>query len=208
MRRIAYLLGAVVLLAAGVAVAAYATPGNDPPGRDPCSHGATGKPCRPDPQPDRGKDCDHHGKQGGVNEDHCKPPTTTVPTTTVPTTTVPTTTVPTTTTPTTTTPTTTTPTTTTPTTTTTPSPTTTTPPAVTPPVTPPATTSTTTAPPTTTTEASPPVTARPKPGAPKKRTTVQTKPPKLTGNPKTDKCKDLHNGTMKCKGVIVTPAQG
>lgn len=42
-----------------------------PPGQDPCSHGATGKPCRPDPQPNNGKDCEKHGKNGGVNEDHC-----------------------------------------------------------------------------------------------------------------------------------------
>jgi hypothetical protein len=39
---------------------------------DGCDHGATGKPCRPDPQPTRGKDCVKHGNHGGVNEDHCK----------------------------------------------------------------------------------------------------------------------------------------
>lgn len=38
---------------------------------DGCQHGNSGKPCRPDPQPDRGKDCLPHGKWGGINEDHC-----------------------------------------------------------------------------------------------------------------------------------------
>ena len=94
-----------------------------PPGQGECGHGNTEKPCKEDPQPDKGKDCEAHGNQGGVNEDHCKDeettPTETTPTTptettpTTPTETTPTT--PTTTTPTTTTPTTTTPTTTTPT---------------------------------------------------------------------------------------------
>src|SRR3954464_11587619 len=61
---------------------------NQPPGRDPCSHGATGKPCRPDPQPTHGKDCEHHGNNGGVNEAHCAGGTTTSTTTaTTPTTT-------------------------------------------------------------------------------------------------------------------------
>lgn len=49
---------------------------------DGCDHGATSKPCRPDPQPEHGKDCLVHGQHGGVNEDHCLPTTTT--TTTVP----------------------------------------------------------------------------------------------------------------------------
>lgn len=77
----------IVLASAGV-FTAFALAGKPPapPGKDPCSHGNTGKPCRPDPQPDRGKDCEKHGKQGGVNEDHCKgetqPPTTTTTTTT------------------------------------------------------------------------------------------------------------------------------
>jgi hypothetical protein len=34
------------------------------------------------------------------------------------------------------------------------------------------------------------------------------KPVKLTGNPKVDKCKDLGNGTMRCKGVVVTQGSG
>lgn len=38
---------------------------------DGCDHGATGKACRPDPQPDKGKECQVHGNHGGINEDHC-----------------------------------------------------------------------------------------------------------------------------------------
>ena len=52
---------------------------------DGCDHGATGKACRPDPQPQHGKDCEVHGRHGGVNEDHCS--ATTVTTGTIPTTT-------------------------------------------------------------------------------------------------------------------------
>lgn len=37
---------------------------------DGCDHGATSKPCRPDPSPN-GKDCLPHGNHGGINEDHC-----------------------------------------------------------------------------------------------------------------------------------------
>lgn len=43
---------------------------------DGCDHGATGKPCRPDPS-EHGKDCEVHGNHGGVNEDHCLSVTTT-----------------------------------------------------------------------------------------------------------------------------------
>lgn len=32
--------------------------------------------------------------------------------------------------------------------------------------------------------------------------------PKLTGNPKKDKCKNLGDGTLRCKGVVVIPANG
>ena len=47
-------------------------PPNDPPGQGECQHGNSGKECKPDPQPDHGKDCEEHGpKEGGVNEDHC-----------------------------------------------------------------------------------------------------------------------------------------
>lgn len=73
----------VSLIAACGFFAAIAFAGNgNPPGRDPCSHGNSGKDCRTDPSTN-GKDCDPHGKNGGVNEDHCKGTTTsTVPTTT------------------------------------------------------------------------------------------------------------------------------
>lgn len=40
-------------------------------GADGCDHGATGKPCRQDPQGSRGQDCEDHGRFGGRNEDHC-----------------------------------------------------------------------------------------------------------------------------------------
>ncbi len=65
------------LLIAGVGIFSGLAVGKTPPGQDPCSHGNTGKPCRPDPQPSHGKDCLHHGKKGGVNEDHCVGTTTT-----------------------------------------------------------------------------------------------------------------------------------
>jgi hypothetical protein len=92
LKNVAVLLAAATMIVAG-AVAATALGGNphgQPPGQDPCSHGATGKPCKPDPQPEHGKDCEKHGKNGGVNEDHCKPDETT-PTDTTPTDTTPTT---------------------------------------------------------------------------------------------------------------------
>jgi hypothetical protein len=61
----------------------------------------------------------------------------------------------------------------------------------------------------------PSVTAKPKPkpAAPKplakpKPKPPAAKPPKLTGNPKVDKCKDLQNGTMSCKGVVVIQGNG
>lgn len=38
---------------------------------DGCDHGNSEQTCKPDPQPDNGQDCDEHGQQGGVNEDHC-----------------------------------------------------------------------------------------------------------------------------------------
>jgi cobalamin biosynthesis Mg chelatase CobN len=66
------------LLTAGIgASAAFANPGNgngppsSPPGQGACEHGNSGQACKPDPQPTHGKDCDEHGQQGGVNEDHC-----------------------------------------------------------------------------------------------------------------------------------------
>lgn len=38
---------------------------------DGCNHGNSHKSCRPDPQPEHGKDCEEHGNHGGNNEDHC-----------------------------------------------------------------------------------------------------------------------------------------
>jgi hypothetical protein len=100
-KRALVLLALCVLFAAGVGTAAASGNGKpgSPPGQGECGHGNSGKPCRDDPQPEHGKDCQAHGNQGGVNEDHCggvtapePPPTTTVnqpppPTTTVTTTT-------------------------------------------------------------------------------------------------------------------------
>lgn len=68
-------LATVLLFAAGFAVA-YAAKPPSPPGQDPCSHGNSDKPCRDDPQPGHGKDCEHHGEKGGVDEDHCAGETT------------------------------------------------------------------------------------------------------------------------------------
>lgn len=48
---------------------------------DGCDHGATGKKCLPDPSPS-GRDCEKHGKHGGVNEDHCDATTEEAPSTT------------------------------------------------------------------------------------------------------------------------------
>lgn len=84
-------IAVIFILGVTVAIAGGGPPGGSPPGQDPCSHGATGKACRPDPGPGHGKDCEHHGNKGGVNEDHCAG-TTTTPTTTVGTTTIGTTT--------------------------------------------------------------------------------------------------------------------
>jgi hypothetical protein len=103
---LAILMGVLGFAVSGVAVAGNGPP--SPPGQDECTHGNSGKPCKEDPQPEKGKDCEAHGNHGGVNEDHCKSedttPTETTPTTTTPTTTTPTETTPTGTTPTGTTP--------------------------------------------------------------------------------------------------------
>lgn len=81
------LLCAPLALCLGLAFTpAYAT-GNHHEQSDGCDHGNTGKDCKPDPQPDHGKDCDEHGNHGGVNEDHCLPTSTTTTMTVPPTTT-------------------------------------------------------------------------------------------------------------------------
>jgi hypothetical protein len=74
------------LLVAGVGVsAALADPGNgppsSPPGQGECQHGNSGQECKPDPQPEHGKECQDHGNLGGVNEDHCLGTTDSTPTT-------------------------------------------------------------------------------------------------------------------------------
>jgi hypothetical protein len=93
----AKLVAMVGLLIAGIGVsAAFADPGsgngNGPPTTvpgspgDDCSHGNSGKDCRPDPN-ENGKDCEDHGNARG-NEDHCdQVDTPTTPTTTETTTT-------------------------------------------------------------------------------------------------------------------------
>ena len=94
MKRILFIIVAIIAVAmAGGVAAVAASPGDKPPappGQGECGHGNTGKPCKEDPQPEHGKDCEEHGpKNGGVNEDHCKGETT--PTETTPTETTPTT---------------------------------------------------------------------------------------------------------------------
>ena len=87
----ARIAGTVALLIVGVGVsAAIADPGNGngPPSTvpgspgDDCSHGNSGKDCRPDPS-ENGKDCEDHGNARG-NEDHCTQVATTTTTTTTP----------------------------------------------------------------------------------------------------------------------------
>jgi hypothetical protein len=69
-------------LGGAAAFAATADKPPSPPGQDECEHGNSQKPCKEDPQPDHGGDCDEHGNHGGVNEDHCAGETTTTETTT------------------------------------------------------------------------------------------------------------------------------
>lgn len=260
LKHLAIFLAAIALVVAGVAasvsLAGNGPDGSGPPGQGECAHGNSQKPCKPDPQPEHGKDCEEHGKNGGVNEDHCTPTETTpddvcknidgvqtevpdgyyqdgkkcypIPPTT-PTNTTPTT-----------------PTQTTPTTpeqprcppgqgpyagkdgqegndeccpdsdnnqqcdvTTTTVPTT----AQVPPGSTLTTQSTTTSTATPATPATTPTTTTPPAPKVKSRTSSTVKhakkaPPKLTGNPKVDKCKDLGNGTLNCKGVVVTQGNG
>ena len=76
-------LGVIFVAGVGTAAAGNGKP-ETPPGQGECEHGNSGKPCRDDPQPEHGRDCEQHGNQGGVNEDHCgattapEPPATTV----------------------------------------------------------------------------------------------------------------------------------
>jgi hypothetical protein len=87
-----------LVLALGVGILGFAVSGiavagnhNPPPGQGECGHGNSDKPCKDDPQPDKGKDCEEHGNSGGVNEDHCNGETTPTETTTTETTTTETT---------------------------------------------------------------------------------------------------------------------
>jgi hypothetical protein len=90
---LAILMGVLGFAISGVAVAAGNEKPPSPPGQDECEHGNSAKPCKEDPQTDKGKDCDAHGNNGGVNEDHCKgedtTPTETTPTESTPTETTP-----------------------------------------------------------------------------------------------------------------------
>jgi hypothetical protein len=86
---LAVVMGVLGFAVSGVAVAGVTDKPPSPPGQDECEHGNSAKPCKEDPQPDKGKDCEVHGNNGGVNEDHCKgdetTPTETTPTDTTPT---------------------------------------------------------------------------------------------------------------------------
>ena len=77
---------AAMIAAFGLGGAAAFAAGTDkppaPPGQGECEHGNSQKPCKEDPQPDHGKDCEEHGNHGGVNEDHCKADETTTEETT------------------------------------------------------------------------------------------------------------------------------
>lgn len=65
-------LALFAVLAFGLGSVVYADPPSSPPGQGECNHGNSNKPCKPDPQPDHGEDCEEHGpNEGGVNEDHC-----------------------------------------------------------------------------------------------------------------------------------------
>lgn len=70
------------LIAASPVLASQGNPHQEE--QDGCDHGNSNKPCKDDPQPDHGSECDVHGNHGGVNEDHCNGTTTTTapPTTT------------------------------------------------------------------------------------------------------------------------------
>lgn len=84
MKKLAILMFAATLSVLVLAVAASADPPvGGPPGQGECEHGNSGQTCVPDPQPTHGQDCEEHGNEGGVNEDHCLSTSTTVsPTTT------------------------------------------------------------------------------------------------------------------------------
>lgn len=74
MKKLIMLAAMIAVFGLGTAAAFAATSDKppSPPGQDECEHGNSLKPCRDDPQPEKGKDCEEHGPfEGGVNEDHC-----------------------------------------------------------------------------------------------------------------------------------------
>ena len=81
---LALLVGVLGFAVSGVAVAAGQEKPATPPGQGECEHGNSAKPCKEDPQPDKGKDCEDHGNHGGVNEDHCAGNEPTIPDDTTP----------------------------------------------------------------------------------------------------------------------------
>jgi hypothetical protein len=94
MKRLIVIAAMIAAFGLGGAAAFAATTDKppSPPGQGECEHGNSQKPCKDDPQPNHGQDCDEHGNQGGVNEDHCtseSTPTETTPTDTTPTETTP-----------------------------------------------------------------------------------------------------------------------
>jgi hypothetical protein len=65
-------LGLSLLFAAVAAPSVSADPPPAPPGNDgECTHARSDQPCRPDPQPDHGRDCEPHSANFDGNEDHC-----------------------------------------------------------------------------------------------------------------------------------------
>lgn len=71
MKKAILLASVFALVALAVPATASADQPSSPPGQGECQHGNSGKECRPDPQPTHGQECEAHGQQGGVNEDHC-----------------------------------------------------------------------------------------------------------------------------------------
>ncbi len=68
---LAVVMGVLGFSVSGVAVAGVSDKPPSPPGQGECEHGNAAKPCKEDPQPEKGKDCEVHGNKGGVSEDHC-----------------------------------------------------------------------------------------------------------------------------------------
>ena len=90
MKRVVLIAAMIAAFGLGAAAAFAGTSDKppSPPGQPECEHGNSQKPCKDDPQPEHGQECEEHGKNGGENEDHCKSETT--PTDTTPTETTPT----------------------------------------------------------------------------------------------------------------------